>query len=238
MPLDAVPPDLLATLRRCSVPTLNSVMTKAGMSSGHMRHVIPVGPSRRFAGRAVTLRAIPTRDDLKARVIAGELPNLQMQAFEGLGPDDVLVIDSLCDLRAAVFGDVMATYAQVRGAAAIVIDGCVSDQEALGAMSLPVFARGNAASWALTYLHFTEINGPIGCDGVAVMPGDLVVGDGNGVVVLPAAKAAEVAATAAEREEIEVFILERVRAGASLTELYPTNDATRAAFRAWKAARG
>lgn len=237
MPGDVLSPDLLALLRNCAVPTLNGVMTKAGLSSGHMANVAPVGPSQRFIGRAVTLRAIPVRDELKQKVIAGELPNLQMQAFEQLGPNDVLVIDSLRDMRASVLGDVMATYAQLRGAAAIIVDGCVSDRQGLAALDLPVFARGHAASWALTYLHFIEHNGPVGCDGIAVFPGDILVGDGNGVVVLPAHRAAEIAAIAAEREEIEAFILERLGGGASLMEIYPINDVTRAAFRAWKEAR-
>jgi regulator of RNase E activity RraA len=234
---DALSADLVTLLRRCAVPTLNSVMTKSGLSSGHMQNVMPVGPNRRFIGRAVTLRAIPVRDELKQKVIAGELPNLQMEAFEQLGPDDVLVIDSLRDMRAAIFGDVMATYAKLRGAAAIIVDGCVSDREGLAALDIAVFARGHAASWALTYLHFVERNGPVGCDGIAVLPGDILVGDGNGVVVLPAQRAAEVAAVAAEKEDVEAFVLERLGAGASLMEMYPINDATRAAFRAWKANR-
>ena len=237
MTRDSASDEVLATLGRCAVPTLNAVLAKSGLGSGHMRNVAPVGPARRFAGRAVTLRAVPVREDLRRKVASGELPNLQMEAFERIGPGDVLVIDALADPRAAVFGDIMATYAGLRGAAAIVLDGVVSDQEGIGKLALPVFARGNAASSASTYLHFTELGGTIGCDGIAVLPGDILVGDGNGVVVIPASEAEAVAAAASEREELEAFVLERLGAGSPLVGLYPPNDATRAAFQAWRAAR-
>ncbi|WP_439596036.1 hypothetical protein [Falsiroseomonas sp.] len=234
----ALTTEIARQLALCAVPTVNAVMAKSGLGSNHMRGLAPVGPKRRFVGRAVTLRAIPTREDLKKRVAAGELPDLQMTAFEALGPDDVLVIEAGGDLRASVFGDIMATYAVVRGAAAIVIDGCVSDQEAIAGIDLAVFAKGNAATSASLFLHFTEMGGPVGCDGVGVMPGDVLVGDGNGVVLVPAAHAAEVAAAAAAREEMEAFIVERIKAGAPLKGTYPANEATRAAFAEWKAARG
>ncbi|MGX9963998.1 RraA family protein [Roseomonas sp. F4] len=234
----ALTTEIARQLALCAVPTVNAVMAKSGLGSNHMRSLAPIGPKRRFVGRAVTLRAIPTREDLKKRVAAGELPDLQMAAFESLGPDDVLVIEAGGDLRASVFGDIMATYALVRGAAAIVIDGCVSDQEAIAGIDLPVFAKGNAATSASLFLHFTEMGGPVGCDGVGVMPGDVLVGDGNGVVLVPAAHAAEVAAAAAAREEMEAFIVERIKAGAPLKGTYPANEATRAAFAEWKAARG
>lgn len=234
----ALTEDIARKLGACAVPTVNAVMAKSGLGSNHMRHVAPVGAARRFVGRAVTLRAIPTREDLKKRVAAGELPDLQMKAFAQLGRDDVLVIDAGGDLRASVFGDIMATYAMVRGAAAIVIDGCVSDQEAIGALDLPVFARGNAATSASLFLHFTEMGGPVGCDGVGVMQGDILVGDGNGVVLVPMAHAQEVADAAYEREQFEAFIVERIKSGAPLLGTYPPDDATREAYRRHREGKG
>lgn len=231
-------PEITRQLSACAVPTVNAVMAKSGLGSNHMRGLAPVGPKRRFVGRAVTLRAIPTREDFRKRVAAGELPDLQGAAFEALGPDDVLVIDARADLRASVFGDIMATYAMVRRAAAIVIDGCVSDQEAIAGIDLAVFAKGNAATSASLFLHFTDINVPVGCDGVGVEPGDILVGDGNGVVLVPAAHAAEIAAAALAREEMEAFIVERIKEGAPLKGTYPADEATRAAYAQWKAARG
>ncbi len=222
----------------CAVPTINAVMAKAGLGSGHMRHLEPVGPARRFVGRAMTLRAIPTRVDLRRRVAVGELPDLQARAFEEIRRGQVLVIAAGGDLRASVFGDIMATAAMVRGAAAIVIDGCVSDREAISALDLPVFARGNAATSASLFLHFCEMGGEVGCDEVAVLPGDWLIGDGNGVVLVPEAEAAAIAAAAVERERLEVFILERIRGGAKLIGTYPPDEATRAAYAAWKAGRG
>jgi regulator of RNase E activity RraA len=227
----ALTDDIARKLAACAVPTINAVMAKSGLGSNHMRNVAPVGAARRFVGRAVTLRAIPTREDLKKRVAAGELPDLQAKAFNDLARGDVLVIEAGGDLRASVFGDIMATYAMVRGAAAIVIDGCVSDQEAIGALDLPVFARGNAATSASLFLHFTEMGGPVGCDGVGVMPDDILVGDGNGVVLVPAAHAQAVADAAFEREAFEAFIVERIKEGAPLIGTYPPNEATREAYR-------
>jgi regulator of RNase E activity RraA len=227
----ALTDDVARKLAACAVPTINAVMAKSGLGSNHMRTLAPVGPMRRFVGRAVTLRAIPTREDLKKRVAAGELPDLQAKAFSDLSPDDVLVIDARGDVRASVFGDIMATYAMVRRAAAIVIDGCVSDQEAIATIDLPVFARGNAATSASLFLHFTEMGAPIGCDGVGVLQGDILVGDGNGVVLVPAAHAEEVATAAYEREQFEAFIVERIKAGAPLIGTYPADEATREAYR-------
>jgi regulator of RNase E activity RraA len=230
--------EIARLLGACAVPTINAVMAKAGLGSNHMRHLDPVGPARRFVGRAATLRAIPTRADLKAKVAAGALPDLQAHAFSQIGQGQVLVIEAGGDLRASVFGDIMATHAMVRGAAAIVIDGCVSDREAIGALALPVFARGNAATSASLFLHFTEMGGPVGCDDVAVFEDDWVVGDGNGVVVVPEAHAGEVAAAAHERERFEAFIIERIKAGAPLIGTYPPDAATRAAWEAEKAKGG
>ncbi|WP_137176314.1 ribonuclease activity regulator RraA [Roseomonas sp. AR75] len=233
----ALTDDIARKLSACAVPTINAVMAKSGLGSNHMRQVAPVGPARRFVGRAVTLRAIPTREDLKKRVAAGELPDLQARAFAELGQGDVLVIEAGGDLRASVFGDIMATYAMVRGAAGIVIDGCVSDQEAIAKLDLPVFARGNAATSASLFLHFTEMGGPVGCDGVGVMQGDILVGDGNGVVLVPAAHAQAVADAAFEREEFEAYIVDRIKAGAPLIGTYPPNEATREAYRRFREGR-
>lgn len=230
----ALTEDIARKLSGCAVPTINAVMAKSGLGSNHMRHLAPVGAARRFVGRAVTLRAIPTREDLKKRVAAGELPDLQARAFAEIGPGDVLVIEAGGDMRASVFGDIMATYAMVRGAASIVIDGCVSDQEAIGALDLPVFARGNAATSASLFLHFTEMGGPVGCDGVGVLQDDILVGDGNGVVLVPAAHAQAVADAAAEREAFEAFIVARIKAGAPLIGTYPPDEATREAYRKFR----
>jgi regulator of RNase E activity RraA len=219
------------------VPTLNSIMVKSGLGSIHMRGVKAVGAARRFVGTATTLRAVPMREDLRRKVAAGELPDLQARAFEQTSAGETLIIAASGDTRASVFGDIMTTYLQVKGAAGIVIDGSVSDPEAIASIDLPVFAGGSSALSAGTFLHFTEIDAPVGCDGVAVCAGDAVVGDGNGVVVIPRAFAAEVADAAFEREELEVFILDRIKGGARLIGTYPPDDATRAAYQDWRRAR-
>lgn len=231
--------DLIAKLYRCAVPTLNAVMSKSGLGSNHMRHLKPVNPqAKRFVGPATTLRAIPNREDLKKRIASGQIRDLQSPAFEQVQAGEVLVIGTGGETRASIFGDVMTTFLKVRGAAGVVCDASVSDSEAISAIDLPVFAGGNAATSATLFLHFAEIDAAIGCDGVAVFPGDVLVGDGNGVVVIPQAHVQEVADAAIAREEFEVYILERINAGAMLTGTYPPNDATRAAYQEWRTRRG
>nr|WP_281413556.1 hypothetical protein [Microvirga antarctica] len=232
-----MPAELRAKLERCSVPTLNSIMVKSGLGTNHMRGLDAVGSARRFVGVATTLRAVPMREDFRRKVAAGELPDLQARAFEQTEAGETLIIAAGGDTRASVFGDIMTTYLQVKGAAGIVIDGSVSDPEAISSIGIPVFAGGNSALSAATFLHFTEIDIPVGCDGVAVCAGDVVVGDGNGVVVIPRMFAEEVATAAFEREELELFVLERIKGGARLVGTYPPDDATRAAYQEWRKAR-
>jgi regulator of RNase E activity RraA len=122
----------------------------------------------------------------------------------------------------------------MRGAAAIVSDGAIRDSPEIAQMPFPVFVAGRSATISLAVHHAVDINVPIGCAGVAVYPGDILVGDEEGVVVIPRYLAAEIAKPAADQEEMERFIMERVESGAALPGTYPPNDETRAAFEAWR----
>ena len=150
----------------------------------------------------------------------------------------MLVIDCRGDTRAACAGQILVTRLMKRGVAGLVGDGGIRDAGPIGEMTqFPVFCAGPSAPLNLAQHHAVESNVPIGCGGVAVYPGDVIVGDRDGVVVIPSAMTDEVAREAAEQEELEAFLLQRVVDGAALPGTYPPNEATRAAFEQWRAAR-
>jgi regulator of RNase E activity RraA len=149
----------------------------------------------------------------------------------------VLVIDTRGEKRVASGGQILTTRLKVRGAAGLVSDGPVRDSGEIAKMDFPVFCAGGSAPLNLIHHHAIDLNVPVGCGGVAVYPGDVIVGDEEGVVVLPAKLADEVAADAAEQEKLEVFLLERVQNGAALPGTYPPNAATRAAYDEWRKQR-
>jgi regulator of RNase E activity RraA len=149
----------------------------------------------------------------------------------------VLVQDCRGDTRAACGGGILMTRLAVRGAAGMVTDGCVRDWAQIAAMDLPVFCAGPSAPLNLAVHHAVDIDVPIGCGGVAVYPGDLIVGDADGVVVVPRHLAAELAADGLEQEQLEAFVQERIAAGAKLPGTYPPDEATRAAYSEWQRGR-
>ncbi len=133
-------------------------------------------------------------------------------------------------------GDIMTTHLLTKGVAGAV-DGAVSDAAAISTIALPVFCAGNAATPVTSHRFVVELNGAVGCAGVAILDGDIIMGDANGVVAIPAHLAAEVAEIAAERELLEEFVIGKVRAGAPLAGTYPPNEATTAEFTRWRSAR-
>jgi regulator of RNase E activity RraA len=220
------------------VPAVVSVLTKKGF-----RNTLLVGPQAinpqavRFAGPARTVQTLPVREDLLADITEGRAPSLQGRSVEQVRAGDVLVVAMGGETETAFMGDIMTTHMAVRGVAAAVLDGGVSDAAAISTIEMPVFAASNRASALTTHRIVTALDVPVECGGVLVMPGDILVGDGNGVAAIPRALAGEVAEAAAEREELEAFVIGKVRAGAPLAGTYPPNAATLAEYEAWRAAR-
>jgi regulator of RNase E activity RraA len=138
---------------------------------------------------------------------------------------------------AACAGNILVTRLMVRGVAGLVSDGPVRDSGEIADMAIPVYCAGGSAPLNLVKHHAADANVPIGCGGVAVYPGDVMVGDAEGVVAIPRALADEVARDAAEQEALEAFVLERIAGGAALPGTYPPNAATRAAFETWRKQR-
>lgn len=189
-----------------------------------------------MVGPAMTMRTIPIREDMRKAIAEGDMPNLQARAFNETGPGEVMVCEAAGVTETALLGDMVATAFKVRGVAGIVLDGGVNDRAAIEGIGLPVYASGDASLPFTSHRHITALNEPIGCGGVAIFPGDVMIGDRNGVAAIPRAVVAEVAEKAAEREALEAFCAARLREGAPLSTTYPPNEDTVAAFHASKAA--
>jgi regulator of RNase E activity RraA len=227
-------------LRHVSCATLCTQLFKRGFRNVYIQGVsrLTTKTSGNLVGPAFTMRSIPAREDLD-QISAFDDPNHpQRKAIESVPPGHVLVLDCRGEKRVASGGQILTTRLKVRGAAGLVSDGPVRDSGAIAKMDFPVYCAGGSAPLNLLQHHAIDQNVPIGCGGVAVYPGDVIVGDDEGVVVIPAHLAEEVAAQAVEHEKMEVFILERVQNGAKLAGTYPPNAETKAAFEAWRKEKG
>lgn len=231
---DRVAPEVLEQFTLVSTATLSSQLNRRGFQQLFMQEVRPLRPDLRLAGQAVTLRYIPAREDLERGADFDNLTNKQRIAVERVGPGDVLVIEARGDTRAGSLGNILATRIKQRGAAGIVTDGAFRDTPAIQAIDLATYAKGQHPNISFTIHHPIDINVPIGCGGIAVLPGDVIVGDAEGVIVVPRAIAEEVARDAVEQERKEAFILTKIEAGSSIIGVYPPNAATLAEFEAWK----
>jgi regulator of RNase E activity RraA len=231
--------DTLDRLRLVSTATLTTQLFKRGLRNAFMQGVRPLGRyGANLVGPAFTLRNIPAREDIDNVAVFANPEHPQRKAIEITPAGYVLVIDCRGDTRAACAGQILVTRLMKRGVAGLVGDGGIRDAGPIGEMpQFPVFCAGASAPLNLAQHHAVETNVPIGCGGVAVYPGDIIVGDRDGVVVIPVAMADEVADDASEQEELEEFLLERVADGAALPGTYPPNAATRAAFEKWRDAR-
>ncbi|MCC6718045.1 MAG: ribonuclease activity regulator RraA [Acetobacteraceae bacterium] len=231
-------PETLATLRRVSTATLTTQMFKRGFRNVFLQGVRGLASyGANMVGPATTVRNIPAREDLDVMASLANPEHPQRKAVETCKPGHVLVMDCRGDARVASGGDILMTRLLRRGAAGVVTDGGIRDAGPIGRMALPVFCAGPSAPLNIVQHHAVEIDTPIACGGVAVYPGDIMVGDSDGVVVLPAHLADEVAKDAAAQESLEEFILTRIDAGAPLPGTYPPNAATLAEYEAWKKAK-
>jgi len=235
-----LPAEVLRAVRKVSTATLASQLRKRGFNSVTLDRLHATRPGEKMVGFARTLRYVPFREDLFAEyggTLRGGGLNAQKRAVEQVRPGEVLVIEARGDPTAGTVGDILALRAQVRGAAGIVTDGAVRDSQPLHAMDLPVY-YGATHPAVLGRRHVPwEVNGVIACAGVTVTPGDIIAGDGDGVIVIPAHLAMEVAQDAAEQELQEEFAAELVAKGESVDGLYPLGKRWQPAYEAWRAAR-
>jgi regulator of RNase E activity RraA len=230
---ESLSPEAGAALRRVSTATLTSQLLRRGFQNTFLAGLQPQRPDLRLVGYAFTLRYVPSREDLGFHVDYDNERDVQRRAVESIGPGEVLVIDARNETQAASFGQIIATRIQKRGAAGLVTDGALRDRPAFAHIEMPSYCRGSHATTSSVKHLAVDMNVPIGCAGVLVMPRDVVVGDREGVVVIPAAVAEEVARGALEQEQVELFALERVQAGEPIAELYPLAEARREEFERW-----
>ncbi|MFQ5775505.1 MAG: ribonuclease activity regulator RraA, partial [Kiloniellaceae bacterium] len=193
----------------------------------------PLDPARaRFAGEAYTLRFLPLREDLGTPESYAR-PGSLREAIEAMPPGRVAVVDARGERGCGTIGDILLLRMKVRGTVAFVTDGALRDIAGVREVGLPTFCAAPAAPPSIAGLVFAGWEQPIGCGGVAVLPGDVVAGDEDGVVVVPRALADEIAEAAPEQERFERFALMRVRRGDPVLGLYPPNEDTLTAYRAW-----
>ena len=220
-----------------STATISAVLRKHGYNNLYMEGLAPLRPDLRMVGQAFTLRNVPTRPDLDPTGEFDNTTNKQRIAVESVGPGDVLVIDAREDTRAGTLGDILATRIWKRGAAGIVSDGAFRDTPGVAEIDMPTYSRAQNPNLSSTVHHPVELNGIISCAGVAVVPGDVIVGDAEGVIVVPHSIATEVAREAGEQDHREAFIMEKIQSGSSIIGVYPPDDDTLAEYERTKGRR-
>jgi regulator of RNase E activity RraA len=221
-------------LRAVSTATLTSQLLLRGFRNTFIPSLLPLRPDLRMVGRAFTLRYAPAREDVSIGLPIDNSTNVQRMAVESIGPGQVLVIDARGDLSAGSFGQILATRITVRGAAGLVSDGAVRDSPAFKDLDLPVYVRAAHAAPSAVAHWPVDMNVPIGCGGVLVRPNDIVVGDAEGVVIIPSSVVNEVARDALEQEELETFVQQRIAEGSTIRGVYPPNAETLAEFNRWR----
>ena len=229
-------PNTRQLLSKVSTATLCTALFKRGLRNQFIQDVRPLNISvPNMVGEAFTLRYIPAREDLNPITVFQDRSHPQRVAVEQCPAGAVLVIDSRKDARAASAGSILVTRLMVRGVAGVVTDGGFRDSPEIAQLAIPAYHHRPSAPTNLTHHQALDINVPIGCGDVAVWPGDVVVGDGEGVVVIPALVADEIAAEATEMTVFEDFVTEQVQQGKSILGLYPpTDESSRSEFAAWR----
>ena len=231
----------LEQLRHVSTATLTTQLFKRGLRNVFLQGVAPlVKPAAgtpNVVGPAFTLRNIPAREDLDHVGVFQDPDHPQRKAVETAPAGSVLVQDCRGERSVASVGSILALRLAKRGVAGMVSDGPVRDSGTIAALGLPIWCAGASAPLNLAKHHAVDMNVPIACGGVPVYPGDIVVADVDGVVIVPREMAADVARDAAEQEQLEIFIAERIGEGRPLRGTYPPNDETMAAYAQWRAQR-
>ena len=241
----ALKPETKSLLLTVSTATLCTALFKRGLRNQFIQDVRPVNPNitaerPNMVGEAFTLRYIPSREDLNPITVFQDRTHPQRVAVEQCPVGSVMVIDSRKDARAASAGSILVSLLMVRGCAGVVTDGGFRDAPEIAALPFPAYHHRPSAPTNLTLHQALDINVPIGCGDVAVWPGDVVVGDREGVIIIPAHLADEVAAEAIEMTAFEDFVTEMVvKEGRSILGLYPaTEQKTKDDFAAWRKAKG
>jgi regulator of RNase E activity RraA len=227
-------------LKDVSVATVSTALFKRGLRVQCIQGVRPVGPNQpKLLGEAFTLRYIPAREDLNPITVFTDRSHPQRKGVETCPPGAVMVMDSRKDARAASAGAILVARLQQRGCAGVVTDGGFRDADEIAALKFAAYHQRPSAPTNLTLHHAIALNEPIACGDAPVFPGDIILGDGDGVIVIPAGIADEIANEAFEMTAFEDFVQEQVQKGRSTFGLYPpTDEQTGVDFKAWRKSNG
>ena len=223
----------LKKLYEVSTASLTSELLKLGFRNTFMEEVRPLRPQKRLVGYAFTLRYIPAREDKDLQVDYDNWTNPQRIAIETIEAGQVLVIDARGQTAAASLGHILCTRMAFRGVSGLVTDGALRDSQAIADLDFATYARNAHGTTSSVLHHPVDFQVPIGCGGVMVEPGDLIVGDAEGVVVVPIHVAEEVAVKCYERDQLERWLQQKVAAGASIKGTYPPDETTVAEYQRW-----
>jgi len=225
------------TLRGITTGTITTMLLKKGIRHSWMAGAMPFGFSgKRVAGPAFTLRFVPVREDL-ATPESWSKPISTRSAIEAMPEGCVVVADAMGVTGAGIFGDILCMRMVKRGVAGLITDGVMRDKHGVIATGLPVWCQGVAAPASVNQLTFVGWNEPVGCGGSAIFPGDMIVADDDGAVVIPQALVDYVVAEGAEHELLESWLVQEVEKGAKLPGLYPPNDENKKRYEDWKKSR-
>jgi regulator of RNase E activity RraA len=228
-----IDPAILAAFSGVSTATITTVLLKKGLRNVWMRGTRPIRAGQpRLIGQAFTLRFVPAREDL-ATPDSWSSPISTRAAIEAMPEGCMTVVDAMGVTDAGIFGDILCARMAKKGVAGLVTDGVVRDLAGVLGTGLPVWCQGAAAPASVTGLTFVNWQEPIGCGGVAVFPDDVIMVDDDGAVVIPQKLVADVAAVAADQEQMEEWIMTQVNDGAPLPGLYPPNAENKARYEAW-----
>lgn len=235
-----VNPDTIEKLRHVSVATLATALYKRGLRNQVIQDVRPLSQKgRNMVGPAFTLRYMPAREDRNTLAEFRNPKHPQRHAIETCPPGHVLVMDSRKDARAASAGDILITRLMVRGGEGVVSDGGFRDAMRIAELEMRSYHSRPASPTNLTINEAIEINCPIGCGDAPVFPGDIIVGDDDSVIVIPAHLADEIAAEATDMTAYEDYVVERVQAGDTIIGLYPaTKEENLDKFAEWRKEHG
>ncbi|AWB35908.1 ribonuclease activity regulator RraA [Orrella marina] len=223
--------DVVEALQTVSTATLTTLLLKKGLRNVWMRGTRPIRTGQaRVVGRAFTMRFVPAREDL-ATPASWNSPTSTRAAIEAMPEGCIAVVDARGVTDAGIFGDILAARIARRGVSAVVTDGVMRDVAGVLGTRLPIWCQGVAAPPSVAGLTFVDWQSPIGCGGVAVFPGDVVVADEDGAVLIPAALLEEIVPLALEQERLEAWIVSQVEEGARLPGLYPPNEENLAKYR-------
>ncbi len=226
-----VSPSTLEILRGTAVATLATVLRQNGLRSIWMRGPRPIATGQpRIAGPAFTLRFVPAREDISTpESIVG--PRSPRAAFEKMPEGSIVVVDAMGVVDAGVFGDIVCARMQYRKVAGLITDGAIRDLAGMVKLNWPIWANGTSAPPSTAEFYCADTQTIVACGGVTIFPGDIVVADDDGAIVIPIAMAEKVAQAGREKDLFEEWVFKQVKAGALLDGLYPPNEETKQRYR-------